>query len=904
MPQPPGALRLQAGLLVVFLYVLQTGLWGLVFHAFPVAPFAVHPGVTSVECMLTLIAGGVAIVWLARRRPGKPFLLRKSAVIAGVAGALATFMLTVLASWGTHQERHQVARSTLQYYSSELMLQLHASAGLLGRLATRWASLDFKVPDELVTTEIQSYFNDIPALQALTVLRDGMPALQQHGRTSQALERLLMSVRTTDVEPSDERARWTFPDRDYPLSGMVLVRPLHTADVTVAAVFDVATLLDLNMPALYHDFRVRLEGPVSYISPVAGGRHLVEDEVYEQVLVPVPGGPGLVLSALAGPAPLLSLQGMLPPVLVVFGLLMTYLLVIGRSLFEIQRDQALEISQRQESQRILQRSLETSDNGVVVVDVLRRDMPVVFANPAFARMAGYSRADVIGKPIRQLTRPGAEPGGMADLRHAVRDGRSTSTTLKIYRTDDTPVWNHVALAPVRDKGERVTHFTAIMTDVTEKKEQERRLAYQARHDVLTGLGNRQMFEERLAQQVAAAANRDGKLAVLFIDLDEFKPINDTLGHKVGDRLLISIARRLMQIVRPQDTLPRFGSDEFILLLTELDDAEQAVDIANCTLNKIADPHQVGAHELYISASIGISLLNDQVQGPEKLIQQADMAMYKAKQQGRDTYQVYSDDLDENLSRRVVLRNELQEALNTGQLFLMYQPQVNAEGHFCGLEALVRWQHPCKGLIPPSDFIALAEETGQIAHLGKWITTQACTDASKLLSMGLLKGRMAVNLSPLQFHRPGFLSTLRLILEETGLDPHYLELELTEGILMRDSQGAIEILNALSEMGIATDIDDFGTGFSSFSYLKDLPVDKIKIDRSFVDNVTTNAKDAAVCKGVITLAREMGLSVVAEGVETLEQFCYLKQHGCKIFQGYYFARPMRLDDLRQWIEKAV
>ena len=293
----------------------------------------------------------------------------------------------------------------------------------------------------------------------------------------------------------------------------------------------------------------------------------------------------------------------------------------------------------------------------------------------------------------------------------------------------------------------------------------------------------------------------------------------------------------------------------------------------------------------------------QLTGPEKLIQQADMAMYKAKQQGRDTYVVYSEDLDSKLSKRVELRNELQEAIKTGQLFLNYQPQVDRDGQLCGLEALVRWKHPKKGFISPADFIPVAEETGQIAHLGKWVTTQACKDARRLLEMGLLKGRMAVNLSPLQFHRPGFLTVLRSILEDTGLAPEHLELELTEGILMKDSEGAIDILNALNVMGVATAIDDFGTGFSSFSYLKDLPVDNIKIDRSFVDNVTTNEKDAAVCKGVITLAREMGLNVVAEGVETQEQFCYLKSHGCESFQGYYFARPMLFEDLVQWIGKA-
>ena len=262
-----------------------------------------------------------------------------------------------------------------------------------------------------------------------------------------------------------------------------------------------------------------------------------------------------------------------------------------------------------------------------------------------------------------------------------------------------------------------------------------------------------------------------------------------------------------------------------------------------------------------------------------------------------------EDLDSKLSKRVALRNELQEAIKSNQLFLCYQPQVDQNGDICGLEALVRWKHPAKGFISPADFIPIAEETGQIAHLGKWVTTQACKDAKRLLEMGMLTGRMAVNLSPLQFHRPGFLTTLRGILDETQLAPEHLELELTEGILMKDSEGAIDILNALNGMGIATAIDDFGTGYSSFSYLKDLPVDNIKIDRCFVDNVTTNEKDAAVCKGVITLAREMGLHVVAEGVETEEQFSYLKSHGCEAFQGYYCAKPMEFDNLVDWIRSA-
>lgn len=431
-----------------------------------------------------------------------------------------------------------------------------------------------------------------------------------------------------------------------------------------------------------------------------------------------------------------------------------------------------------------------------------------------------------------------------------------------------------------------------------------RLAHQAIHDALTGLGNRTLFEDRLKHDFELARRHNRRLAVLFVDLDEFKPINDTLGHKVGDSLLVAVARMLEASLRPTDTLARFGGDEFVVLLPDLVSPMQAEEVASRILKKVALPHQVGEHELYLSASIGISLLDSGVHAPEKLIQQADMAMYKAKRQGRDTYQVYSKDLDAKLSRRVTLRNDLQEAIQQGQLLLHYQPQVDQQGRFCGLEALVRWQHPTKGLILPNSFISLAEETGQIVPLGKWVLAQACKDAMQLRAMGLLRGRVAVNLSPLQFHRPGFLNTLSAILEDSGLRADYLELELTEGILMRDRDGAVRILDAIQAMGIATAIDDFGTGFSSFSYLKELPTNSIKIDKSFVENVVVNRKDAAVCKGVITMARAMGLSVVAEGVEHEAQFDILKAWGCHAFQGYYIAHPMPLDELVRWTQSGT
>lgn len=584
-----------------------------------------------------------------------------------------------------------------------------------------------------------------------------------------------------------------------------------------------------------------------------------------------------------------------------FDALFVPILVDGRvsGVFGIARDITARL-RAEERQRLMERSLEASSNAVLITDARRDGYPVAYVNPAFSQISGYSAAEVEGQTLDYMVGSGTDPKDIEAIRAAVSGARPESLTIRSYRKDGTQFWNQLFISPVRDTTGTLTHFIAIMNDISEKKEQDQQLAYQATHDVLTGLGNRSLFHDRLYHDFELARRHDRMLAILFIDLDEFKPINDTLGHKVGDRLLISVSERLNRVVRPSDTLVRFGGDEFVLLLPDLDRPAEAQEVAERLLYQLDRPHRVENHELHISASIGIATISDEVEEPEKLLQRADMAMYKAKQQGRNTYEVFSGDLDKKLSRRVALRNDLQEAIDKQQLYLVYQPVIDREGQVEGVEALLRWHHPDKGHIPPSEFIPVAEETGQIVPLGQWVLGQACDDALELLDMGLLGGSMAVNLSPLQFHRPNFLPSLRKLLEKCRLPPEYLELELTEGILMRDSEGAIDTLNALNGLGVRTAIDDFGTGYSSFSYLRQLPVDKIKIDRSFVMDVTSSEKDSAVCKGIITLARELDLKVVAEGVETEAQFRHLRSLECEVFQGYWFARPMRKEALVVWL----
>lgn len=557
----------------------------------------------------------------------------------------------------------------------------------------------------------------------------------------------------------------------------------------------------------------------------------------------------------------------------------------------------------QENQRLLTKSLESSDSAVLVVDVRQPSMPAVFVNAAFAEMTGYSREEALQGTFSTLEAAIEETEEVELLKQAIDRGEAKTLTVKSFRRDGSPFWNQLSLAPVKDDGGAVTHYTAIMRDVSDRKEQENLLAYQATHDVLTGLPNRSLFEDRLEHDIALARRGNDKLAVLFIDLDAFKPINDTLGHRIGDEVLVSVARRVQAILGPTDTLARLGGDEFVLLLPDLPSVDTAARIADRILAEIAEPYNIGGHELYITASIGISVLSGELAHPAQLLQQADMAMYKAKQQGRDVCVVYSEDLDEKHAKRVTLRNELQEAIKHDQLFLHYQPQVDKDGCLRGLEALVRWRHPDKGMVSPADFIPIAEETGQIVHLGRWVIRQACQDAKSLQEAGLLQGRMGVNVSPLQFHRPGFLAGVHDILAETGLPGSCLELELTEGILMQNSASAIDLLRQLAASGISASIDDFGTGYSSFSYLKDLPVESMKIDKSFVDGVVPNKKDGAVCKGIITMARDLDMKVVAEGVETAEQLELLASYGCEVFQGYYFARPMAYESLVDWIRSS-
>nr|WP_246385796.1 EAL domain-containing protein [Halomonas campaniensis] len=552
--------------------------------------------------------------------------------------------------------------------------------------------------------------------------------------------------------------------------------------------------------------------------------------------------------------------------------------------------------------RILERSLEASINGVIIADASRPDHPIIYVNAAFMRISGYSREEALGHNCRFLQGPDTDPAAVDRLRQALAEEREVQATLRNYRKDGSPFWNDLFISPVKDLSGAVTHYVGVQNDISQNRDYEDRLAYHASHDALTGLANRSLLEDRLRHDLILAGHSERLLAVLLFDVDDLNTINDSLGHAIGDRLLVEVARRLRDELRTLDTLARLGSDEFVVLMPDLESEEAALAFADSLLGILSRPYCIEEEELVVTVSIGLSFSADGVDDPTTLLQQADLAMRRAKKLGRNTCRTYTSEIDTQVSQRLALRRDMQAAIEGRQFELHYQPLVCARSaRVTGFEALLRWRHPVHGYVSPGVFIPLAEETGQIVPISEWVLERACRDLSDLRCQGFGELRVAVNLSPLQFQRPGFLDTLSRILASSGLPARCLELELTEGILLEDTELAIERLFALQEMGIGASIDDFGTGYSSLSYLKHLPIGKLKIDRSFVQELASSERDVDIVSGIIAMAHRLGLTVVAEGVENEKQRRILEDQGCDLYQGFLFARPMPLGSLQAFLE---
>ena len=552
--------------------------------------------------------------------------------------------------------------------------------------------------------------------------------------------------------------------------------------------------------------------------------------------------------------------------------------------------------------RLLKRALQASHNAVMIIDARDPAGPLTYVNAAFERITGYPASESLGRGIEFLYGPLTEQEAVLDIRQKLRVHREVHVVMRNYRKDGSIFWSDLYVAPVRDSHGRVTHYIGIQRDVSDAKEAEARLAHTANHDMLTGLPNRRLLEQRLAEGVRSPTQIGVGLALVFFDLDGFKPINDSMGHAVGDMILIEVAKRMRDHVRPHDMVARLSGDEFVMVLFDLT-AEHAERITQRVITSISQPFELEEGWQHITTSAGITFTECPVDDPMSLVQQADLAMYKAKDEGRNNFQWHTEDMSLKVRERVRMRNDLQTALETSGLRLHYQPKFDRiSGQVVGIEALARWHHPARGEVPPGEFIPVAEETGQIIALGAWALETACAHNQWLRDQNLSDFRVAVNISPMQFHRRHFVRDLQATLARTGLPAEYLELEITEGVLLGTAEQAIATLHQLKSLGVGVSIDDFGTGFSSLSYLKSLPIDSVKIDRSFVRDVNDDTNDAAIAKAIISMAHNLGLRVVAEGVETAEQMEFLSRNRCDEFQGFLLARPMPLEALVRFLER--
>ncbi len=475
----------------------------------------------------------------------------------------------------------------------------------------------------------------------------------------------------------------------------------------------------------------------------------------------------------------------------------------------------------------------------------------------------------------------------------------------LVRRDGVEASIEDSAAPIHDRRGTVTGAVMVFHDVTTARALSLRMAYLAQHDALTDLPNRIMLGDRLKQAIALAYRRKRKLALLFLDMDRFKHINDSLGHTIGDRLLQSVAHRLQACVRSSDTVSRQGGDEFVILLSDMAHPEDADISADKILAALSAPHSIDQHDLHVTGSIGIATYPDDGVDSDTLLQHADLAMYHAKEMGRNNVQFYKAEMNVHAVERHSLEDGLRKALERKEFELHYQPKINlATGAMIGVEALIRWRHPQRGLVPPSQFIPIAEESGLIVEIGRWVLREACRQARAWQDAGLPVIRLAINVSAVELRTKDFVAGVRAILADTGLDPHCLEFELTETFLMEASSSTAAVLQALKDLGLQIALDDFGTGYSSLSFLRRFPIDTVKIDQSFVRDMTTDADDACIVRAVIGMGESLHLNVVAEGVETREQLAFLRRHKCPAGQGLHFGRPLVAAEFAEVLGRSV
>ncbi|ELT3499191.1 cyclic di-GMP receptor MorA, partial [Pseudomonas aeruginosa] len=557
---------------------------------------------------------------------------------------------------------------------------------------------------------------------------------------------------------------------------------------------------------------------------------------------------------------------------------------------------ARDISQQRRAERELRMAATVFEHSTAAIMVTDPAGYIVQVNDSFSRLTGYSPADVLDQQPRLLTADRQEANQLkhvlASLQHS---GSWEGEILQKRKTGELyPSW--VGITAVRDEEGDLVSFVCFFSDISERKASERRIHRLAYYDALTHLPNRTLFQDRLHTALQQAERNGQWVVLMFLDLDRFKPINDSLGHAAGDRMLQEVATRLSACVSQDDTVARMGGDEFTLLLPSQGDREialkRAIQVAELILGRLARPFTLEGREFFVTASIGVALSPQDGAELSLLMKNADTAMYHAKEMGKNNFQFYQAEMNARTLERLELESDLRRALELGEFVLHYQPQFTGDGRrLTGAEALLRWQHPRRGLVPPSEFIPVLEEIGLVAQVGDWLLAEACKQLRSWHKAKVRVPKVSVNLSARQFADGQLGERIAAILYETGIPPACLELELTESILMSDVAEAMQILSGLKRLGLAIAVDDFGTGYSSLNYLKQFPIDVLKIDRSFVDGLPHGEQDAQIARAIIAMAHSLNLMVIAEGVESQAQLDFLREHGCDEVQGYLFGRPM-------------
>jgi diguanylate cyclase (GGDEF)-like protein/PAS domain S-box-containing protein len=570
-------------------------------------------------------------------------------------------------------------------------------------------------------------------------------------------------------------------------------------------------------------------------------------------------------------------------------------------------DRAANIEALFEEKERAQVTLDSIGDAVISTDVEGR---VTYLNFVAERLTGWTAKEAIGRALEdvfQIIDANSRDTVPNPMMIAAQENKTVGLTPNcvLIRRDGAESAIEDSAAPIHDRRGQVTGAVMVFHDVSAARALSQRMAYLAQHDSLTELPNRILLNDRLAQAIAMVRRHDQRLAVLYLDVDRFKYINDSLGHASGDRLLKSVGSRLRDCVRASDTVSRQGGDEFVVLLCEVAHAQDAATCAEKILHALREPHQIDEHDIHVTASIGIVVYPDDGTEAEVLLKNADFAMYQAKDSGRNNYQFYKADLNSSATKRLALENDLRRALERREFKLYYQPIMTLPtGAISGAEALIRWQHPVRGLMHPGQFIPIAEESGLVVPLGEWVLRESCRQGNVWRDAGLPPLALAINISAVELRAPYFVNRVRAILEETGFDPQRLELELTETFLMQDSKSTAGMLRTIKDMGVHLALDDFGTGYSSLSYMRRFPIDILKVDRSFIRDLTTDADDASIVSAIINMGKSLHMSVTAEGVETREQLNFLEGHDCPEAQGYYFSHPVVADEFAALLRHGI